>query len=380
MTHVSINQFSWELYDQIVKGVKDTDNLFFSPFSIYAALSIVYCGSRKNTADQMKLVMKCVGDPESVDVHSDFKKIFERIASIHDNGVIVDVGNRIWVNNNFTIENDFCKILGTFYDAEIKNVDFIGNPQLAVDIINQWVDMKTHGKINNVITNQDISVNTRMVVTNAIYFNALWKHAFKNQNTTLTTFYISKKSSVNVPMMYQQNNYKLCYDEEFDSQILTLPYKGNSLEMMIILPKEIDGLHALEEKLLPSKMFLSKLEMWRTSREEKIDVYIPKFKFSTSSNMKSCLMALGITDLFSESVSNLSGISSSNDLFVSNIFHKAFIDVGEEGTEAAAVTAVLIATRCLRITPTFKADHPFLFLVYDASLQLILFSGRFCNP
>ncbi|XP_065649459.1 ovalbumin-related protein X-like [Hydra vulgaris] len=378
MTHVSINQFTWELYDQIVKNMNATENLFFSPFSIYAALSIVYCGSRKNTADQMKSVMKCVGDPESVDVHSEFKMIFEKIANNHNNGVIVDVDNRIWVSNNFTIENEFCKILSTFYDAEIKNVDFVSNPQHAVYVINQWVDLKTHGKIKSVITNQDISVDTRMVVTNAVYFKALWKHAFKNQNTRRSSFHISKKSSVNVPMMYQQNNYKLCNDKEFDSHILTLPYKDDSLEMMIILPNKIDGLRALEKKLLPAEKFWNKLQMWRTSCEGNIDVYIPKFKFSTSRNMKSCLVALGIKDLFSESVSNLSGISSSNDLFVSNIFHKAFIDVEEEGTEAAAVTAVLIEASCTK--PTFKADHPFLFLIYDASLQLILFTGRFCYP
>ena len=271
-------------------------------------------------------------------------------------------------------------MLRTFYEAEVSNVDFINDPLHAVEIINKWVDSKTHGKINTVISSQDVSVNTRMVITNAIYFNALWEHAFKKQNTKSSSFHVSLNSAVNVSMMYQKNNYKFFNDEEFDSQILTVPYKDDVMEMIFILPNKIDGLHALEAKLLPADSFLNKLRMWRKSREINIDIYIPKFTFSTMSSLKESLMALGMTDLFSESKSNLSGISSSNDLFVSNIFHKAFVEVNEEGTEAAAATAVLIANRCIRLSPVFKADHPFLFLIYDVAHELVLFSGRFCNP
>ena len=272
-------------------------------------------------------------------------------------------------------------MLRTFYEAEISNVDFINDPLHAVKIINKWVDSKTRGKIKNVISDQDVSVDTRMVITNAIYFNALWEHAFKKQDTKSSTFHVSMNSAVKVSMMYQKNNYKLFNDEEIDSQILTVPYKGGVMEMMFILPNKIDGLHALEAKLLPADTFLNKLRMWRKSHVEKVCIYIPKFTFSTMNSLKESLMALGMTDLFSECKSNLSGISSSNDLFVSNVFHKAFVEVNEEGTEAAAATTVCIMGYCSSPPlPVFKADHPFLFLIYNVAHELVLFSGRFCNP
>ena len=245
-------------------------------------------------------------------------------------------------------------------------------------MMNQWIDVKTRGKIKNIIKSHLFSADTQMVLTNFIYFKLSWKYSFKKENTKLRSFHVSKNSVIEVPLMHQQNKFKFLKDHELDSKFLLMPYKGGEIVMMFILPNAKDGLDTLESKLKP-ELVIKKYEALTKSREEKVDIFIPKFKFSVTSNLKTSLMHLGIVDLFLPS-SDLSGMSSANSLFVSDVLHKAYVEVDEEGTEASAVTIINIALRSRQMIRAFKADHPFLFLIVDNTSRLVLFSGRVCSP
>jgi len=253
-------------------------------------------------------------------------------------------------------------------------VDFKNNPEQARTRINEWVEQKTNDKIKDVIKPGVLNTLTRLVLTNAIYFRGTWTRQFKESATKENRFWVAPDKAIMVPLMTQKDDF--AYGENENMQILALPYVGNSLSMIILLPKTIDGLSELETTLT-----VANLTLWTgllSTRE--IRIYLPKCKMTSAFSLKQTLSAMGMPDAFTPKA-DFSGMTGNKDLFISAVIHKAFVDIHEEGTEAAAATAVTMRMTAMRTPPSeFRADHPFLFLIRHNPSGSILFLGRVTDP
>ena len=254
-------------------------------------------------------------------------------------------------------------------------VDF-AQAEAASRTINQWVESQTNGKIKDLIPPGSLNALTRLVLTNAVYFKGDWVQPFQKRNTQEEDFTVSAQEKVKVPLMHQQT--KMGYVGEKTFQVLELPYAGRELSMVVLLPKKADGLPQLEKAITVDKLssLMSKLNV------REVNAYLPKFKLETSFGLNPTLEAMGMKRAFSREA-DFSGISSAEALYISAVLHKAYVDVNEEGTEAAAATGVLMkghAARRPQPVPVFRADHPFLFLIRDTREGSVLFMGRLTNP
>lgn len=347
-------------------------NLFYSPYSIYIVLKMTYSGARGKTASEMRdvLYLKDGGDEKDFDFRDS-----------HFN-----IANAIWVQKNFRIQKKFSESLRKNYDAKLNTVDFIRSTEKARKIINKWVERKTNKKIVDLIPPGGVTTLSRLVLTNAIYFYGNWANRFDKKQTEKAYFTLQNDKKIKIDMMYQKNDFKYYQVEnpppggKFgggpSAQIIELPYVGGNLSMVVILP-EYGGLIELEESFT-----LKNLNEWMSKlRNRKVEVYLPKFKMESKFLLSSILKSLGMVDAFLPSESDFSGITKEKDLFISEAFHKAFVDVDEKGTEAAAATGVIMGITS--IPPSFvvfRADRPFLFLIRESSRGVILFLGRLTNP
>lgn len=288
------------------------------------------------------------------------------------------MANCMWVESSYPTEKIFQDILLNYYKADATLVDFITNPENSRKLINDWIEQKTHGKITNLLVEGTVSALTRLVITNAIYFKGNWVSEFKKGHTKGMDFYFATNKSIKASMMYQKGDF--IYSQNPTYKVLVLPYVGCNVKMVVVLPNEVDGLSSVETELFEDGIGERNIQSWVTLRSTKTEVFLPKFKFSHGCDLVSTLESLGIVDLFSCGKADLSGVSGKNDLYVSSAVHKAFIDVNEEGTEAAAATAMVANSRCAMRFPVFKADHPFMFILYDKSSHTVLFMGRVYKP
>lgn len=350
------DDFSFKLYDQL----KSTEgNLFFSPASIKAALAMTREGASGNTLRQMSLLF-----PETI--------VFPKTG----NDVTLESANALWVNQKFPIIEKFETAVQEKYSAEVRPADFSGQPELERKTINNWVEQKTRDKIKNLLGPGTVTPDTRLILVNAIYFKGDWLHAFDKAETKDEVFQCLEKSAVTVPMMTLKPE-RLGYLENESFQCLELPYMGKEVSMLLVLPKERDGLARIESGLSSDALagWISEL------RREEVEVHLPKFKIESQfSSLSSVLAALGMTDAFNPALADFSGIST-QPLFISDVVHKAFVQVDEEGTEAAAATGIIMRTTAMPMPPKiFRADRPFLFLIRENTSGTILFMGRVCNP
>ena len=362
------NRFTFELYS---KYKSKQGNIFFSPFSISSALAMTYEGARGLTADEIQSVFHFPKD-DSVRRNS-FLEIYNQINKGHEQYQLY-TANALWAQKKYPFLKEYLKVIKDYYGGEARNLDFINENSEARRIINSWIEEQTNYKIRNLISSLD--GNTRLVITNAVYFKGKWVEQFEKSNTKDQDFRISPVNTIKVKTM-QLFAKELYYAETDKLQVLELPYEGKELSMLIILPKD-DDLGAMEESL--SSKGLSDLE-GMLSREE-VDVYLPKFKFETEYSMSADLAAMGMPTAFGENA-DFSGMTGKKDLYISQVIHKAFVDVNEEGTEAAAATAVRMGMTSMverKIRKVFKADHPFIFLIHDNETGNILFVGRVSNP
>ena len=293
------------------------------------------------------------------------------------------MANKIWLEESYHIESTFQEMLLKYYKADAASVNFRGDFENVRETINRWVEDKTRQKISELLAPGTVSSLTTLVITNAIYFKGKWKSPFKEHLTQPMLFHTSRDDSFDVPMMYQKEKFQYCDDESYKSQVLILPYDGCHIKMMFVLPKTIDGLPAVEKQFLDEGIGNKNVLKWNSHYRKEVKTFVPRFKFSQSFSLKETLMHLGMKDLFLDSEANLSGISSKNDLFVSSVVHKAFVEVNEEGTVAAAATAVVMKSRMAarpREEIIFKADHPFLFIIFDDETKTVLFLGRVTKP
>lgn len=363
------NQFALDLYGHLRT---EPGNLFFSPNSISTALAMTYAGARADTESQMADVLHF--DLAQDRLHPAFSALVERLHGSTSKGIEIRVANRLWSQTGYEFLPAYLQVTKQQYGAELGQVDFVQQTEAARQAINTWVEEQTNDKIKDLIPSGVLSDLTRLVLTNAIYFKGDWASQFNKKATHDAPFHISADEKVDVPMMFQKEEFK--YGAVDDVQILELPYVGNDLSMLVLLPKEVTGLSSLEEKLTPDN-----LGKWSAAlRKQELDVYLPKFTMTSQFSLDGVLRAMGMTAAFDSGQADFSGMTGKRELYVTAVVHKAFVDVNEEGTEAAAATGVAMELLSLQITPTFRADHPFVFLIRDNQTGSILFLGRVMNP
>ena len=367
----SLNDFSFAFYDEIIKD--EESNVFYSPYSIFTALSMAYEGARENTVVQMKDILNILQN-DSV-TESSFGRLYN-LLNQNKEGYTINTANAFWANVDYKFLDEYINLLKSYYIAEANELDFSKNVE-AAETINTWIEEQTKDKIKDMIKPEMLSDLTKLVLTNAIYFKGLWEKQFDPKNTFEADFKTNTLQTVKVNMMnYNGKDKKFNYTETEDLKILELDYQGSDLSMIIILPKENNI--TLAEKQISAVNLVD----WKNNLVEKeIDILqIPKFKLETEYNLNDILSDMGMTDAFSPGVADFSGMDGTNDLFISKVLHKAFIEVNEEGTEAAAATAIIIGTTAILEPTTFIANHPFIFLIQQKETGAVLFMGKVMDP
>ena len=355
----------------------ESKNIFISPFSVSVALAMTYLGCGGNTASELARGLQVSDIPADV-VHSTYSEILSLLfENQHD--ILLRIANKMFADNSYTLLNTFTENILKYYHAQASLVNFHTDPEESRQDINNWVSENTSGKIPDLFPNGSITNLTRLVLVNAIYFKGNWLDKFNSENTRSDKFHVSSSNTIDVQLMYQKKNFKygVCRNLDY-CQAIELPYAGGSVSMFVLLPSKIDGLKQLEAEM--EMKHLNEVEQVFEMRQQLTELFLPRFKLSYEKNMEKPLKGLGINDLFSESVADLSGIDGTLMLYVSTVVHKAVIEVNEEGSEAAAATGVAVNVRCLPKTMYMKVDHPFLFFIRNNKTKSVLFLGRVINP
>jgi serpin B len=374
------NKFALELYQKLRA---EEGNLFFSPYSISTALAMTYAGARGQTERQMAEVLHfpvisgvSTGPVRQQVLHCAFGEIIKDLnARGEKGGYELTVANALWGQKGYKFLKEFLELVKTNYGGGLNEVDFVNETEAARQAINDWVKKETNGKIENLIGKGVLDSMTRLVLTNAIYFKGNWARRFKEDKTKDAPFTLINGQKVDVPMMNQTAEFGYMETDSF--QGLELPYVDDELSMIIFLPKEVGGIGDFEEMLTAEKLSGWLAELGK----REVIVSIPKFKRTSQFGLADVLGSMGMGDAFSPAKADFSGMTGERELFISAVVHKAYVDVNEEGTEAAAATGV--AMKLTSVAPkavVFSADHPFLFLIRDNRSGSILFIGRLMNP
>jgi serpin B len=383
------NAFALELFQEL--RAKEKGNLFFSPYSISSALGMTYAGAKNKTATGMEkaLHLSLFGDSFHASLAA-LSKQLEKDAT--ENKYQLSIANQLWGDKFFKkfFFQSFLDLNKKIYGANVETLDFSNDSNGSAKAINDWVKKKTNEKIKELVTPSMFEGNnpTALVLTNAIYFKGDWASKFDKENTTKDTFFLNKKDSIQTDLMFQKSHF--LYAEDTEAQIVALPYQGESLQMVIVLPTKKDGLPELEKGLS-----LAKLDGWVSSMfMEDVRIKLPKFKTESSFSLNEPLKKMGMEDAFNPDVADFSGIidlqklsaamGDLSNMYISDVVHKGFVEVNEEGSEAAA-TAVIMGIDAKGSaepdrTKDFTANHPFLYMIRDVNSGAILFMGRMQNP
>jgi serine protease inhibitor len=361
----SLNALAANLFEHTAQQEKG--NLFFSPYSIQTALGMAYAGARGQTATEMAQTLHF---SPTEDTHARLSDLQKLLNGGLKGGNTLDTANGLWVATQLKLVNSFATTMETCYNGALHSVETFN--ESVRNQINGWVAQKTREKIKDLIPQGGVNEMTRLVLANAIYFKGTWTHKFDSAQTRNMDFQTSNGKTVKAPMMFQKQEFSFSQDESV--QVLEMPYQGDELAMVIVLPKARNGLESL--KVTPEA-----LKRWCGSAggHPEVSVWLPKFKMAWKSEMKDTLSKMGMPTVFTDGA-DLSGIDGRRDLYISKVFHKAWVEVDEKGTEAAAATGVAIATLAFIEPVEFKADHPFLFLIHDKRSGAILFMGRLTDP
>jgi serpin B len=384
------NAFALELFQELRS---QEGNIFFSPYSVSSALGMTYGGAKNKTATGMEkaLHLSLFGNS----FHSSLAALSKQLEKdATENKYQLSVANQLWGDKFFKkfFLQSFLDLNKKIYGANMETLDFKNDPKGAATSINDWVSKKTNEKIPELVSKEMFQKDdpTALVLTNAIYFKGDWATKFEKENTKTDTFFLSAKDSTKTDLMFQQSNF--LYAEDTDAKILAIPYQGGSLQMVIVLPTKKDGLPELEKSLS-----LAKLDGWVSSMfTEDVKVKLPKFKTRSSFSLNKPLISMGMKDAFEPDLADFSGMADleklsiamggESALYISDVVHKAFVEVNEEGSEAAAATAVIVGVNTTtsvhqQVPPKeFIANHPFLYMIRDTSSGAILFMGRMQNP
>ncbi len=365
------NDFAIDLYRQLSKA---QDNLFCSPFSLSSALAMTFAGAVGNTADQMAQVLHFDLDNETL--HAAFAHLQASLAATQRPGQVqLALANSIWPHIGSAFLPKFVALLQRFYGVSITPVDYERATEAARQAINTWAEQHTAGKITNLLAPDILDAWTRLVLVNAIYFKGTWLYQFDPAHTREARFWLPTGEHVTAPLM--QQTCRLPYAEADGIQVLSLPYAGDALSMIVLLPAWDKGLASLDALFTAQRLDDWLQSLW--TRE--VQVLLPRFKISSTLRLDATLKAMGMTHAFSDSAdfSGMDGIPSL--LYIGAVVQKAWVQVNEEGTKAAAATAVVMQFRgAPEPLPVFRADHPFVFLIMDRATGSILFCGRVVNP
>ncbi|XP_052678569.1 leukocyte elastase inhibitor-like [Crassostrea angulata] len=356
----------------LLKELPQASNVFYSPFSISTALAMVHLGARTDTLKEMDQVLHF--DKMGKETHSAFGGYLEYLSK-ETGDITLKTANKIYQSMRFKPEETFIKECKKHFKTTAESMDFSQSAE-ASSKINFWVSQQTKNKIQNLVPADALDALTFMVLINAIYFKGNWKSKFQSKNTRKMEFR-NEKGNFMTDMMYQKASFRFCHLPDMQINALDIPYEGDKLSMLVLLPMAVDGLNDLEEKL--SERFLN--GVISHLRKQKVEVHLPKFKLESMFELGPHLSALGMSSAFDENKADFSGIDNSKNVYINEVFHKAFVEVNEEGSEAVAATADKIRRkRCVQITQEFRANHPFLFFIRDSVNDVILFSGRFYQP
>jgi serpin B len=370
----AIDRFAADLYAQLVA---QPGNLAFSPFSIETALAMTYAGAGGQTAAEMAKVLH-LGDNTAA-THTAYGALVQQIlADGNAAGSELDNADALWGQQGYPFAPDFLQTLQSAYGSEIHSLDFQGAPEQARGTINDWVAQQTNNKILDLLPPGFVTNDTRLVLTNALYFNGDWAHAFDANDTQDGTFTVAPGQTVKAPLMHQTADFLFGHQDGVET--LEMPYAGGHLAMDVLLPDQTDGLGALEAQLTPEH-----LAQWTAGlSEQAVDVTLPKFQVTGRFSLKNALSALGMPTAFSDAA-DFSGMNGGTEaLKIDGVVHQAYVAVGEKGTEAAAATGVGASPTAIAFNPqppvVFRADHPFVYLIRDTSTNAVLFLGRVTDP
>jgi serpin B len=368
------NQFALDLYNHL----RATEgNQFLSPYSISTALAMTYTGARGQTAGEMAKVLHFTLDQKRL--HPAFQALLAQASGTgkKEPPYQLSVANALWGQKGYGFLPEFLNTTRANYGAPLNEVDFVSDAPQAVRVINEWVELQTRDKIKKLLQSGDVNADTRLVLTNAIYFKGNWADKFSKKSTRDAQFHVTADRAVKVPTMHRTDEYRYLDGGSF--QALELPYAGRHLAMLVLLPEKVNGLAALEKQL--SEAWLAK-QLPRLQSQEVI-VALPRFMLTRRYELANALGDMGMPSAFDPARADFSGMSgSTKKLFVSAVVHKAFVEVNEEGTEAAGATGVVLKKEAAEPhrPVEFRADHPFLFLIRDNRSGSILFLGRLANP
>jgi len=367
--------FAFELY-KALKG--EEGNLFYSPYSISLALAMTYAGARGETAQQMADTLQFLLEQDRL--HPAFNWLDAELASRGEGaegkdgeGFRLNIVNAIWGQKDYEFLSDFLDVLAENYGAGLRIMDFITETEKSRLTINDWVSDQTEGRIEDLIQQGAIDALTRLVLTNAIYFNAAWEHPFNGNITANGPFYLLNGGQVRVPMMKQTKSFG--YTEGEGYQAVELPYDGGELSMVVLLP-EAGNFEAFEEGLQAQQV----CDIISGLQTTEVALTMPKFEFESEFSLTDTLTGMGMPVAFSGSA-DFSGMTGNRELSISDVVHKAFVAVDEAGTEAAAATAVVMTLTAVPEPPVeVTLDRPFIFLIRDIETDAVLFVGRVLNP
>lgn len=370
------NRFALDLYLKLSKNVRSSekeDNVFLSPWSICSAIVMTYEGARGRTAVEMQSVMHF---PKNDDARRRSFALLHNEINANDTRYALTTANAIWVQEGYSLLREFMDVIEKYYYGGAMNVDFYGAAEEARQTINSWVEKRTNGKVKDLIPKGFLD-GSLLVLTNAIYFKGRWAREFNKSLTRDEDFLTGEGRIIKIPMMRSSGtNSRFNYMETEGIQMLEVPYQGEGLSMLILLPKK--DILSLERSLTINKL----LEWKKSLKDHRVEAYIPKFRLSTKYFLEKDLPDMGMPTAFGDA--DFSGISGVKDLYIAHVIHQAFVEVNEEGTEAAASTAVIMP-RGLSLEkgpeiPVFRADHPFIFMIQDKKTGGILFMGKVSDP
>jgi serine protease inhibitor len=373
------NRFALDLYARLAAG-KQGENLFCSPFSISSALAMTSAGARGNTAKQIKKTLHFTMDEK--DFHPAVGALIHDLGTPKQKrGYQLSIANALWAEKSHKFLPAFLAVNQKCYGAGTRLMNFRKDSEGARKTINSWVAKQTRDKIQDLLARGLLDARTRLVLTNAVYFKGDWSSKFDKADTENRPFHLTEEKFLYVSTMYQYSRFRYLREKQF--RLLEMPYAGDRLSMLILLPEKIDGLAALEKSLTAEQ-----LDGWvRRAYQHKLKVYLPRFKLSCQFSLKKDLSAMGMTDAFTMKAdfSGMDGVPASDpdSLYITAVVHKAFVDVNEEGSEAAAATAVVASPKNgggHRPAEVFRVDRPFLFAIRDRESGCILFLGRITNP
>ena len=367
------NQFAFDLYARLAKD--HPGNLFFSPYSICSALAMTYAGARGETADQMRKVLHFSLPDERL--HAAFGKLQNEInAGGSVEGELLyelTIANALWAQQGRTYNAAFGRLLQQYYAADLHLADMASAPDAVRADINQWVASKTAGKIIDIMPKGSLNASSRLVLVNATYFKSRWQTQFDVRETQKGMFHIASDTEVSCQLMTLRH--RLSAMENSEMQLLDMPYFGQGLSMLVILPRTAEGFGAIE-----SSLDSQHLKQWQSdlSTHDSL-VYFPRFVLSSEQGLRGALESMGTGGMFSNAA-DFSGIADGGIIHLGQFAHKAFVSVEEKGTEASAVSGEELEMAISVPPMAFRADHPFLFLIMDNHSGAIIYIGRLVNP